>query len=209
MVWIKSHQVLSYFLFSLVAFCLFFLLGPSSSCSAASQSITITYSDINSYNDSFYVWYKGDTASESRQSILSFRPVYVEITGVNEGGSAQALQLGYRSVNSNAVFLAYGGHMSVSLDLTSFSTDYAGDYVLGSNRSNLMYYIDRDGRSLTFTFYDSVPEGCPEPDPCPEIPETPYGDKLDKIYNAIMIGSATLLVIYFFFIMFKWYLGGQ
>ena len=196
----KNYSLLLFLAFGFVS--LFFF---SNSCSATSQSITLTNNDVNSYTDDFYVWYKGDSATESRQSVLSFRPLYVEITGVESGGSTLALQLGYKGVNTNTVFLAYAGRMKVSLDLSSFSSAYAGSYVIGSSRNDLRYYLDRDGRSLTFTFYDSVPEGCPEPDPCPDIPED--SQTLLDIKNAILYIPAMMIVIYFFFIMFSWYLG--
>lgn len=63
---------------------------------------------------------------------------------------------------------------------------------------------------ITFTFYDSVSAfkvcNCPTPDPCPEVPDNPYDDKLDALIKAVYYVPAVLLVIYFFYVMFSWYI---
>lgn len=207
--WTKSHQVLNYSLFLSVAFFLFLLLGPSSSCSAVSQSYTITYQDIQEYTDSYWVWYKGSSATESRSAILDFRPVYVEYTYTSEGGGSttNVLQIGYNAVNSNTNILAYGGAYNFNIDFSHLVDIYGGSFVLDTYKNQLRYFVDREGRSVTFTFYDTIPEGCPDPDPCPEIPDD--SQTLLDIKKAVLYIPATLLVIYFFYVMYSWYIGGK
>lgn len=57
---------------------------------------------------------------------------------------------------------------------------------------------------LKWTLTDNYSScSCPDPEPCPEIPENPYDQKLDNITQAIYIASATLLVIYFFYCIYR------
>lgn len=55
--------------------------------------------------------------------------------------------------------------------------------------------------NLSDWFSDSEP--CPEVTPCPPIPENPYDNKLDDIKKAIYTSSAVMIMIYFFFIVYK------
>lgn len=205
MAWIKSHQVLSYFLFSLVAFFLFFLLGPSSSCSAASFDFTPTPDTIYSITDlglDFTPHFIKYTVSSSNFSFYHF---YIE-TSDNQTSN--------NPFNSNFDNTIFSHNYS---PFGNSATSYSGVITI-PYYPNLtpVFRFRRINSSITynvtFTFLDTLdcPDcDCPDCPDCPEVPDTPYGDKLDKIYHAILIGSATMLVIYFFFIMFKWYLGGQ
>lgn len=189
MVWVKSHQVLSYFLFSLVAFCLFFLLGPVSTCSAVSQSID--YSSNPGRNTVVY---------DSSNNTLGFIPTYLRVTNLVTGSCSSSLWYNVFTLKkgSSTETVPIMFDSTCVFDVTYFVTPELTQVIYSSNSF--------PPGQLRFTFYDSNPF---ESSPCPEIPETPYGDILDKIYHAILISSATMLVIYFFFIMFKWYLGGQ
>lgn len=61
---------------------------------------------------------------------------------------------------------------------------------------------------VTFTFLDTLE--CPECPDCPDVPEIPDDSQtLLDIKKAIYTIPAVLLVIYFFYIMFGWYLGGR
>lgn len=62
--------------------------------------------------------------------------------------------------------------------------------------------------TVDITFYDSDPfasEPCPE---CPPVPDLPYGEKLDKLTNAVIIVAATMLVLYFFFAIYNMFFKG-
>lgn len=66
---------------------------------------------------------------------------------------------------------------------------------------------DDDIFTITLTnnepFSDSDCPICEECKECPAIPDNPYDDKLDNIVNAIYICAATLLVIYFFYCIYR------
>ena len=61
--------------------------------------------------------------------------------------------------------------------------------------------------SYTYTLTDILPSSdCPEPppvEPCPEIPENPYDPKLDEITRAIYVTAGTLIVLYFFYCIYR------
>lgn len=63
--------------------------------------------------------------------------------------------------------------------------------------------------SITFTLTDTLPSSCPDPDPCPScptcpaVPDTPYGDQLDNITRAIYVCAGVLLVLYFFYCIYR------
>ena len=186
MLWIKNHQLLSLLLFSSVVFCLFFLLVPSSSCSAASQSFT--------YDSSTYPGYSLFSSTE-----VGFTPSYVTIEVVGSSKSnTYVTVLNVPNGNNNT-----SNTVAVGSDGYIFSSVYLPEHYVYTYSSSTYGTFT----SLTLTFYDSVPVPVPCPD-CPEIPDTPYGDILDKIYHAILIGSATLLVIYFFFAIYSMFFGG-
>lgn len=64
----------------------------------------------------------------------------------------------------------------------------------------------------SFTVSDEFPSGgsssTPEEPDCPEIPENPYDNKLDEIKYAIYAIGGVMLVIYFFYAIYKMIIGG-
>lgn len=71
-------------------------------------------------------------------------------------------------------------------------------------------YLGTWGASLydiTFTLTDSLPSGdcpvCEECQVCPAIPENPYDNKLDNITMAIYTCGGILLVLYFFYCIYR------
>lgn len=63
------------------------------------------------------------------------------------------------------------------------------------------------GLSLTATLSEDY-QSCPEIEPCPVIPDYPYEDDLASIKNAILLCGGAILVIYFFYAIYKMILGG-
>lgn len=61
--------------------------------------------------------------------------------------------------------------------------------------------------SAKLTLTDSLSSGdcpvCEECQVCPAIPENPYDDKFDKIITAIYVCAATVLVVYFFYCIYR------
>lgn len=217
MLWIKNHQLLTCSLSLVAVFFLSLFLGPSLSCSAVSYTVTYTAD----YHPDLYVWgQSGTNYTDLGSPILSFQPMYVEYTvnstytgfysspGANGYGILTKFQgTGY---NLSPLLMFYFQDTHISMDLSFMWDRSTQDYglILKPSQRSTLFESYNGVQSITFTFYDTIPEGCPDPDPCPEIPETPYGDKLDKIYNAIMIGSGTMLVIYFFFAIYSMFFGG-
>lgn len=65
----------------------------------------------------------------------------------------------------------------------------------------------------SFTVSDDIPSGGSSVDPeepdCPELPENPYDNKLDEIKYAIYAIGGVMLVIYFFYAIYKMIIGGS
>lgn len=62
------------------------------------------------------------------------------------------------------------------------------------------------GWSVTITLTDTFPGSscsCPEVPECPAIPENPYDEKLDNITMAIYCCGGILLVLYFFYCIYR------
>lgn len=168
------------------------LFGFVSNSSATSR--VITCNTLSCYNN--------DIRKVHDSSSVGFSFSYVSIE-VQADKSLTNWNVGSFYNNTNKfIFINSSGY---AFDLFSVTDSY---FKVASNWNG---WINNDTLpfSLTLTFYDSfplVPCTCPT---CPDIPENPYDDKLDKIYNAIIIGSATMLVIYFFYVMYSWYMGGR
>lgn len=94
--------------------------------------------------------------------------------------------------------------------ITSFSMNaYLDSYIDVSGLYELRYYGNW-GTSLTnitFTLIESLPSRdcpvCEECQACPVIPDNPYDDKFDKIITAIYVCAATILVVYFFYCIYR------
>lgn len=70
-----------------------------------------------------------------------------------------------------------------------------GNRPSGSTVTNISFKITDDINDLT-----SSSEPCPV---CPEIPDNPYDNKLDDIKKAIYCCGAVLIMLYFFFCIYK------
>lgn len=55
---------------------------------------------------------------------------------------------------------------------------------------------------VTFTLTNSL-SSCPDPEPCPVVPDTPYRDQLNNITMAIYTCGGILLVLYFFYCIYR------
>lgn len=53
------------------------------------------------------------------------------------------------------------------------------------------------------------PEPCPEPEQCPEASDTPYADKFDNIEKAIYTCGAILIMLYFFYCIYRMIIKGS
>lgn len=57
--------------------------------------------------------------------------------------------------------------------------------------------------------FESEQEPCPEPEPCPAVPDTPYGEKFDNIEKAIYVCGAILIMLYFFYCIYRMIIKGS
>lgn len=58
--------------------------------------------------------------------------------------------------------------------------------------------------TFTITLTDTLPsDPCPVCPICPEVPDNPYDDKFDEVIQAIYVCSGTILVIYFFYCIYR------
>lgn len=148
--------------------------------------------------------------------------VYFKASDFNFSSSnISRLILGFSSIDPNGFYrydfyLSSGSQNSIysgSSDLifTNYVNSNLLDFRVGvmSLSSSATSWTD-SGSYITVTWSndlsDFVVSSCPEPEepePCPPIPENPYDDKLDEIKTAIYCASAVMIMIYFFFIVYK------
>lgn len=190
MLWIKNHRLMTLSLLLVFVCSLLSLFGFVSPSFATSQSFT--YDSVNNPIPSYL---NPDT--------IGFNPHYYEISGSTDLTGFNLVyytRCGYYSGDNPATLITNGSFYEFR-SATCYLDNLNFVFFPTSRLSSFTY-------SITLTFYDDFPdnsEPCPD---CPEIPDTPYGDKLDKIYNAIMIAAGTMLVIYFFFAIYSMFFGG-
>ena len=171
-----------------LTFAFVFSLFLVNSSSATSQSFHFE-KNVNNFNQQVF-----------DSSTLGFTPVavYVEFYTSESISQLPIFNIYTRSYSYSgfSCFLDSNGWCKLLLVLPN------GGLKNFSNSSFVDYIAD-------YTFYDFVPDfdcDCPTPDPCPEIPENPYDDKLDALIKAVYYVPAVLLVIYFFYVMYSWYI---
>lgn len=173
-------------LLATLAIPVFFISGNSS---AASQ--TFTYDSNSDPKPNQVYW----TAVNSYQG-LTFTPTYALIEGVATRNDTTILA----AKVSERAFSSYA-NIYVAAD-SSYHFSVLINCPWGIN-GNFQYVS-----SWSITFYDYNPasfEPCPE---CPEQPDLPYGEKLDRLYYAVIIVSATMLVLYFMFAIYSMFFKG-
>lgn len=66
--------------------------------------------------------------------------------------------------------------------------------------------------SISITLTNDVggsSEPCPEPESCPVVPDHPYDDKFDNIEKAIYVCGAILIMLYFFYCIYRMIIKGS
>lgn len=217
MLWKKTqhHQLI----YSFVAF-LFFSFLFSAGLSHDSYAVSYDCSYVASNLDTQTTYFSLSSACNTTFETYSENLYYLQFTNssvtlnsstgsllINSSGWSYTTPfnyLGYLPINSNGV-------VNIPDNIFSYSTLF---YV----NNNLSYYLrDRinvystnssthiTSISLNFRLFTELPSSdCPEPEEpdCPE-PETPYGSKLDDIKKAIYVCGAVLIMLYFFFCIYK------
>lgn len=99
-------------------------------------------------------------------------------------------------------------YMNVTITKYAFSID------------NITSVFTMDGTppsnmTVTVTLTESLDTPCPEPDPCPEpeqcpeVSDTPYAEKFDNIEKAIYTCGAILIMLYFFYCIYRMIIKGS
>lgn len=213
----RRHLIYS-FLFLVFLFC-FSLLGLSSDSYAVSNTCTLTI-PINA--TSVFTNFCTTDPVYIRLDSVSF-------TLDSGSGFSNSFNFGV-SYSSSSAFNNYFTRYDVPF--TSFPFSYSDNSLTSNILPNFYPYNDSSSRlgisnnfiyfriflvssvsgsvDLTFTYADSLdeffggdPTPCPDPVPCPPIPENPYDQKLEDIKRAIIIVGAVPLVIYFFVCVYK------
>lgn len=119
--------------------------------------------------------------------------------------SSVNFRISFSSVLSRSYTDYYVGYSSSSF------IPYPDYIVLNSSISaiSVRNFVYRGSLKLTLT--NNLPSNCPiceECQQCPAIPDNPYDDKLDNIVKAIYVCAATILVIYFFYCIYRMIIKG-
>lgn len=79
-------------------------------------------------------------------------------------------------------------------------------------KPNLQYItisqLPNNNYAWKFTLTDDY-QSCPEPEPCPVVPDHPYDDKFDNIEKAIYVCGAILIMLYFFYCIYRMIIKGS
>lgn len=183
-------KCLTFFICSSVLFISVVIFG-SQPTYATSQSF-----DFTSNPGRNYVYW------DSSNSSLSFTPTFYKVENLSIGTCSNTAFYGIVSVVYN------NGNFS---DSTSAWVNPDCSFLLigsiMSNATQLKFSSYSFPTGFRLTLYDYDPS---LGDPCPVCPEVPDDSQtLLDIKKAIYTIPAVLLVIYFFYIMFGWYLGGR
>lgn len=164
-----------------------------SSPSYAIEDKSITYPQGHQYVDWDNIFPDCYDACLSQYKYLKVETSGYPSTGYSESVNFR-LRNEYSGAGSNWNFLLFYKTMPVIISLNMPDNFQYG--VLSFMNSGTLK------ESLTFTLMEDY-QDCPEVEPCPEVPENPYDDKLDKIIQAIYVVAGTLLVIYFFYCIYR------
>ena len=98
-------------------------------------------------------------------------------------------------------------YLKVDCILPDGSSCNFGAYNSSNSFAGTLFDVEVYLDSSTFTLMESLPAAdcpvCEECQVCPAIPENPYDDKFDKIITAIYVCAATILVVYFFYCIYR------
>ena len=193
MKWIKTHKSLTFMVLSFVLSLGFSLIFFADSSYAASQSFDFTSNPGRNY----VFW-------DSSNNSLGFTPTFVKVENISTGTCSGSQQSFYGIISA----FYYTNFSDSATAWLNSDCSFVLTMSLMPTLNSLKFMSYSFPVSFRLTLYDSDPtesQPCPS---CPEIPETPYGDKLDKIYTAILVGSGTILFIYFMFCMYQMFFGG-
>jgi hypothetical protein len=188
---IRRHWICSIFVFSL--FSLFSVFGLSQNSYALNDLVF----DFSS-NPTTFQTICADNSSFTDGSICGYRYFLINSTDISSG---DAVILIFSIGESGSGYYTLGNQYSSSTlyDFTSFPSGAFNIQVRSASSFNHTITVTLSENN-PFSGSSSEPEDCPV---CPEIPENPYDNKLDDIKKAIYCCGAILIMLYFFFCIYK------
>lgn len=197
MKWISNKIIIGSGIFFSVFFSVFL-----SSSSYAISDVVYTIDSTNYTQDQ--VFCGGSTGI----NCSDYSYFVVELS--NSPASNASINFSFYS-NTTVSISAYPSPVTSVWSFNSWSTEPKYQYLQNSGSGSRFCF--NNGLVVTITLTDTSPTApCPEPEepePCPEcevcpvIPDNPYDDKFDAIVRAIYVGCATLLVLYFFYCIYR------
>lgn len=199
------------YLFILPLFLSFFIVNNS----FALQDLTFTYDADHTSNFAHQLCnsFNNSPVSCDGYKYLYFTPNfdlagYYDVYGNTSPSITYQVEL-YGSTHYGYESRLYLSLLGQNMIYAPNSFKYVGNFSGGF--SNLTTY-DPDW-SITVTLSENNPFEieCPEPEepePCPVVPETPYHDDLQSIKLAIYTCGAVLIVLYFFYCIYRMIIKG-
>lgn len=193
-------------IYSFVAFllsCVFCAFGLSSSASAISNSceFDMYYNSGSSVLSNLY-------CPDIFSSLSSSDPVYLTYDiSITSTGSFPSTSYFVGFSNTTEAYYRFN-----TISNSSNSWHFTG--VLNLPNYSYIYYLVFNNPTATFNYRhfiltlsdtDPTDTNCPTPPPCPDPvdPDAPYSNQLSNIEKAIYVCGAVLLVLYFFFCIYK------
>lgn len=184
----RRFKIFSGLLFALV-FSFFF---SSSSYAVDDIVLDINQSNYTDYiNTSSYVCGSNSGVSCSGYKYFIVDPI--DVSSLSENSRFQAR------------FLPGGQFVSYSLPLFSRMVISLNDSFSSLSLANSQGLYEKTF-SFRITLTDTLPSDCPvceECQECPAVSENPYDEKLDNITQAIYVCAAVVLVVYFFYCIYR------
>lgn len=231
MLWNKKIIITSFGILFLV-FCSVFV---SSACYAIDDvSETVSSSSLPSY---FFTSLSGSQKSQYQYLKVSCSSDSDGCSMFNIANTIQAFNFDIRVGSSSGpiscgtiVIFPYSSDVFYKLcSFGIYNSSFSGYPIFA--RSNYRNYSQSNVFSLTLTLTNSLPGSvCPEPPTAtlnidsngtydvsdyseavvnvPQVSETPYDDKLDHLIQAVYVCAGTMLVIYFFYCIYRMLIKG-
>lgn len=160
-----------------------------------------TYTVNSSNGGQGFYWFCSDNSC----SLSDYHYVLLDFS--NLGGTPSSYNFNASTILrfvSGTLYHEYSFHPyfqdKVLLSLTGTETGLGLDRQYSGSYPSGWYY------TVTLSENNPLTGSCPEPEepePCPVVPETPYGDQLNNITLAIYTCGGILLVLYFFYCIYR------
>ena len=209
------HHLKIYSIFAFLLFSFFLSVGISQNSYATSVTCNLNFTLTTSTNGSNIYYQNCDTSSLSTSVSDYFITEDVSLHLVRSGTST--IYFSYNPFYFNTSFTRdfqtywfYGSNSGSAGTSFDFSRTYYYTRPV-SNFNKTWGFTRTNNIDISLTTFSTVitisdepfisePEPCPI---CPEIPENPYDDKFDNITRAIYCCGAVLIMLYFFFCIYK------